>query len=332
MELNEYLTSFHIPWQAFRGKTFLITGYTGLIGRALKDLLLQANTRYGLNIRIIALLHNQKSYGEENGISAVFGAVENPFEVQGEVDYIIHCAGNTDSTYFVQHPVELFTENIQGVKNLLELARRKRVSGFIFLSTMEVYGYPEKGVMPKESDAVGVRTDKVRSCYPVSKLAAESVCCAYSAQYGVPVRILRLTQTFGPGIQKGDKRVFAQFARAARNGQDIVLKTEGLTERSYLYTYDAATAILTVLTRGKNGDIYNVANPQTYCSIRELAKIFCEKAQTPISIRYEGTDHDGQYCDTLYMNMEISKLRSLGWEPKVSLEEMVEVAVREVVL
>ena len=117
----------------------------------------------------------------------------------------------------------------------------------------------------------------VRSSYPESKRLCESLCSAYASEYGVPAKVVRLTQTFGVGVSYNDGRVFAEFARCAIEGRDIVLKTKGQTKRNYIDIDDAVNAIFTVLLKGVAGEAYNVANEDTYCSIYEMANMVAEK-------------------------------------------------------
>lgn len=150
----------------------------------------------------------------------------------------------------------------------------------------------------------------------------EALCTAYVAQYGVPAKIVRLTQTFGPGVAYDDGRVFAEFARCAIEKRNIVLHTKGETKRSYLYTEDAAAAILTVLLKGESGQAYNAANEETYCSIREMAQLVaeeCAKGEIGVDIQIEDESKFG-YAPVLRMNLDTRKLRNLGWRAKVDLK------------
>ena len=137
-------------------------------------------------------------------------------------------------------------------------------------------------------------------------------------------KIARLTQTFGPGVSYSDERVFAQFARCAIEGKDIILHTEGKTKRSYLYTADAVRAILTILLAGENGQAYNVANEDTYCSISEMANLVTNRcAGGLIEVKYELDDISRYgYAPTLCMNLDTSKVRKLGWVAKYDLATM----------
>jgi nucleoside-diphosphate-sugar epimerase len=189
---------------------------------------------------------------------------------------------------------------------------------------MEVYGAPTDDRRVSESDFTGFDPMAPRSSYPESKRMAESMCAAFAAEHGVPVKVVRLTQTFGPGVAPGDERVFAQFSRSAVAGRDIVLHTDGTTRRSYLYTADAVTAILAVLLRGADGVAYNAANENTYCSVREMAELVARTcAPTPVGVRVEADDAGRRgYAPTLTMDLDTSRLQALGWRPTVDLAEM----------
>ena len=147
------------------------------------------------------------------------------------------------------------------------------------------------------------------------------MCCAYVSQYSVPAKIVRLTQTFGPGVEYNDGRVFAEFARCAKENRNIILLTQGLTERSYLYTADAIAAIMKVLLCGENGEAYTAANPETYCSIYQMALNFAQENHIDVVIEEQNANKLG-YADTLYMKLNTEKIENLGWHPSVGLMDM----------
>jgi UDP-glucuronate decarboxylase len=140
----------------------------------------------------------------------------------------------------------------------------------------------------------------------------------------VPAKVVRLSQTFGPGFTLDDKRVFAQFAASAVQGRDIVLHTAGDTRQSYLYTADAVTAILTVLLKGESGHAYNAANEATYCSIREMAELVARVCtDVPVAVRVETRDAGALgYAPPRKLDLDTAKIRALGWSPTVALDEM----------
>jgi nucleoside-diphosphate-sugar epimerase len=148
----------------------------------------------------------------------------------------------------------------------------------------------------------------------------ELLCSSYAYEYKVPAMNIRLAQTFGPGVDYNDRRVFAMMTRCAIKGEDIVLATKGTSRHPYLYTAQAVTAILTVLLRGKPGETYNAANPSTYCSIFEMGEMVADQiAQGKIRVRVDESGDTARYPAPSYLNLDISAIESLGWEPSHDL-------------
>lgn len=334
--LNNYIHDYqliaedsNIPFSDLNDKTVLITGATGLIGQMLVQAL--CYIKKTVNVTVIAAVRNQakaekifKNLVDDQQITLLVNDVLQPISTDLPIDYIIHTASQTSSKNFINDPVETIHTAFIGTDNLLNLAVQKQVKSFVYLSTMEVYGTPETSEKITEDHASNLNTMAVRSCYPISKRMCENLCCSYSAEYGVPVNVIRLTQTFGPGVAYDDGRVFAEFARCAVEKKDIILHTDGKTERNYLYIADAIRAILTVMLKSDAGEAYNAANEETYCSILEMAELVADKiAGGTIKVRIEAVDNLNQfgYAPVLHMNLETSKLRALGWKPVVDLEE-----------
>ena len=162
-----------------------------------------------------------------------------------------------------------------------------------------------------------------RSCYPLGKRAAEYLCTAYAAEYDVPVKIARLTQTFGAGVSTKDNRVFAQFARSIIEGRNIVMHTKGESAKPYCYTTDCVSAILYILLRGKNGEAYNVANQDTYISIKDMALYLKKNFNPHIDVIVEEHPEMGDAPITK-LNLSAEKLMNLGWKPRYDLHQMFE--------
>ena len=142
-------------------------------------------------------------------------------------------------------------------------------------------------------------------------------------EYGVPVKIARLTQTFGAGVSAEDNRVFAQFARSIIEGNDIVLHTKGESAKPYCYTTDCVSGILHILLKGKDGEAYNVANQDTYISIKDMALFLKENFNSNIDVIVEEHPEMG-YAPVTRLNLLSEKLMSLGWKPSYNLYEMFE--------
>ncbi len=312
----------------FTKKTFFITGSTGLVGSILVKALCWTNERYALKNRIIAQLRNSAKgnqvFAGYTGTAYCVGDIRDPIQWDGEVDYIIHAASETKSKNMVEHPVETLWTTLSGSKNVLDFAKEKHVTKVVYLSSMEAFGSVDFDGRAAESMLGTIDLTKPRSCYPESKRMVENMCACYHAEYGVPVSIVRLAQTFGAGVPADDTRVFAQFARSAMQREDIVLHTQGTSWGNYVYTADAATAIFTVLKKGNDGECYTVANESTSMQIRDMAALVADeiaggKIHVVIDIP-EGTNF-GYAADTK-LRLDAEKIRGLGWTAEVGLEEM----------
>lgn len=321
-----------IPWERLEGKTVLITGATGLIGSNLVNTLLFNGTNMYKPPKVIALVRNEKRAKQIFAqpiklglpISFAIGDISDYPQVNEPVDFIIHGASVTASIEMIKTPVETIKTALKGTEQILEFARRKRVESVVYLSSMEVYGSVPKGTMLYENMVGCFPAENIRNDYPLSKLMCENWCHAYGAEYGVPIKIIRLAQTFGPGVSHDDKRMFADFARCVIEKRNIEIHSAGLTERMYLYTADAVGAILTVLLCGKMNETYNAANETTYMSISEIAHLVAglnDDGTTKVVIRNEAVAEYG-YAATSYFYLNTDKLQKLGWQPKTNLDEM----------
>lgn len=324
-DIREFANSFLLA-DEFCGSSFLITGATGLIGSSLIHCLLALDR----DIRIVAPVRNmQKAYAMfEEGTKSIelidCDFLSFDYNTIGSVDYIVHCAAPTSSKFFVDHPVETFDTIIKGTSVLLDYAKSHPVKGFVYLSSLEVYGSTTDDSQPITEDIQGYWDPmSVRSSYPIAKRAAENLCCSFAHQYGIPVTVARLTQTTGAGIAKDDNRVIAQFARLAAEGHDIILHTTGESARPYCYTTDAVSAIIYILLRGVKGEAYNVANEDTYISARDMADYLKYNFAPHINVRIELKENMG-YAPVTKLRLSSQKLIALGWHPSYGLNEMFE--------
>lgn len=308
-----------------RNKTFLITGATGLLGSILVRCLLRLNDSMGLNVRIIATARNEEKARRMFGVSPIdwlFQDAASPIDLGGrKADYVIHLANPTSSRFFVEKPVETLRTTVSGIVAVLEYAREAKPESVVYISSLEVYGTNHNDDAIAEDFQGYVNPVDVRSSYNIGKRTAECLCHAYAKEYGVAVKIARLTQTFGAGVEYGDSRVFAQFARNIIERKDIELHTKGLTSRMYCYTTDAISAIFFLLLKGTDGEAYNVANPSTYISICDMAGLLASKSGNGSKVIFRSKDGMG-YAPETRLRLDTSKLEALGWRPRYGLEEM----------
>ena len=316
---------------ALKDKTVLITGATGLLGYQMTLLLLTANEVQHNNTTVIATSRNLtrlqdkfKEWNDNSNLILKECDIRQKIDCTENIDYIIHGASITQSKMFVEQPVDTILTTVEGTRNILDLAQQKDVKGVVYLSSMEVFGQVLDDKKLSESDYGYIDLANPRSSYSEGKRMAECLCVAYAKQFGVPVKMVRLAQTVGPGFKYDDTRMVVQFARAAIENHDIVLLTEGKSKCTPIYARDALTAILTVLLDGEPGQAYNAANVAAFASVREIAETVAHNiAQDKIKVRVELNDAM-QYPPAYILNLDTSKLEALGWKAHVSLKEMYE--------
>ncbi len=322
-DIEQFVASFPLK-QELRDKKVLVTGATGLIGSTLIHYLLALDE----NIRIIAPIRNMEK------MRAIFGekylAIETiecdletfDYDKIKNVDYVFHFAAPTASKYMVTHPVETANTIYKITDQLLRYAKTHKIQGFIFLSSMEVYGSGLEGVITEDMQGY-LDIQGVRSSYPIAKRAAEHLCYLYAKEYDVPVRIARLAQTSGAGVDDNDNRIINQFTRLASLKQDIILHSTGESARPSCYTLDCITALLYIILKGTDGEAYNVANPNTFMSVRAFAEYIRDNFAPSIQVVIDINENMG-YPPPSKLNLSTAKLEALGWKPQYNLHDIIQ--------
>ena len=315
-------------FSALKNASVFITGSTGLLGSQLVLFLDYLNQTQKYNTKIIALVRSKEKAERVfadafDRICCVYGDVLHLLEVSESVDYVIHGASITSSKAFVEQCVETIDIAVNGTMNMLRFAQKKNVRSFVYLSSMEAFGITDGKGEVKEKDLGYIDVTSPRSSYMESKRMCENLCACFSSEYNVPVKMIRLTQTLGAGIDYNDSRVAAYFARCVLEKTDIVLRTKGATKRPILYSADAISAILTVLLCGQNAQVYTAANPETFVTICETAEMIARKiAAGAIKVTFDIKEVPAEYAPNLNLNLNLNvdKLCSLGWKPSVDLQ------------
>ncbi|MEX5396985.1 NAD-dependent epimerase/dehydratase family protein [Streptococcus sp. ZJ93] len=332
----EIIASATIPIEQLKDSAILITGATGLVGVNLVRAFACMNRIRHLNMMIYALVRSRQKaqmiYGEllqRTDIQLIEAdLIDDNFEQKiplAIVDHIIHAASVTTSKVMIEKPVETIMTSLVGTKRLLDLAHQVNAKSFVYISSMEVYGTFDgfETSMVIEEQMGYINPLEVRSNYSQSKRMCENMCIAYHSEYGLNVKIARLSQTFGAGILPGENRVFAQFANSVLNKKDIVLHTRGLSEGNYCYLRDTVIAILVILLDGKAAQAYNVSNEESHTTIYDMAKMVCEEIanhEIRVVLDIPQSNIFGYAPDTK-LKLKTDKLRALGWLPSVGLKE-----------
>lgn len=335
----ENIANSNLSYEKLKESTILITGATGLVGSMLVKALACCNRRHDLGMTILALIRSEEKARkvfeeliDRGDVKLVKGNILEPFKIEENVDYIIHGASVTVSKTFVDKPVETIQTALAGTENLLKLANEKKVKSMVYISSMEAFGITNPALESvREEDLGYIDVMNVRSSYSESKRMCEVLCASYAHEYQVPVKVARLAQTFGAGVSKEEGRVFAQFAKSAITGEDIVLHTKGESTGNYCYTGDAVLGLLTILLEGTTGQVYTVANPDTTIKIKDMAQLVAEQlAKGKIEVIFDIPEDalTFGYAPDVEMHLNADKLMALGWQPRYNLPEMYERLVK----
>ena len=268
----------------FNNKTILLTGGLGFLGYNFLLLFnyLIVNKKYNINIFVYDVIDKKKlplwflnlskkiTYKKENIIK------KRKFP---NADYVIHAASIASPTYYRKYPIETMDANVIGLRNLLDFYKYKKISSFLFFSTSEIYGDPDRNNIPtKETYRGNVSCTGPRACYDESKRYGETLCVNYTKKFRIPIKIVRPFNNYGPGLNINDKRVIPDFSKNILNNQKIVLFSDGKPSRTFCYISDAIVGYIKVLIRGRKGESYNVGNNEPEVSMEKLAKLMIKIA------------------------------------------------------
>lgn len=334
-DIQRIIDSPIVDWERFRNKTVLIAGANGMLPSYMAYALLCLNQKRGYNIHVLALVRNKakgekvfKDFSSGDGLEFLVQDVSEKVEYDKKIDFIIHAASQAAPSYYGVDPVGTLKANVSGTLNLLELARNNNVEGFLFYSSGSIYGeFKDESKKITENMYGYIDPLSSRICYAESKRMGENMCVCYTYQYGVPTKIVRIFHTLGPNVNLNDGRVFSDFARNISRGEDIVMKSDGSTRRTFCYVVDAVIAYFKILLDGEVAKAYNVGGDERNdISMKELAEMLC-KAYSHKNIKIV---YDIKQDDLTYVKMKtpqkqeipsLDKINALGWDLTYDVEE-----------
>ena len=307
------------------GKTVLIAGGKGFLGTYFTNVLIKINETLSKPIKIIVLDSLITSKDKENNLNSNVEFLEQDiaenFELQQDIDYIIHAASIASPPTYRKFPIKTVNVNYQGTKNLLEIAKEKKIKSMLFLSSSEIYGDPE--VFPTPESYVGkVSCTGPRACYDESKRLAETISILYFQQYQIPIKIARPFNVYGPYLNLNDGRIIPDFMNNAIEKSEIIIHSDGTPTRSFCYVSDAISAFFKLLFSDHNGMIYNVGNDEEV-SVKEVAKMIEKVMEKSIDIKMiESNDPNYTKDNPQRRCPDLSLIKnSVKYIPKINLEE-----------
>ncbi|MCH5197662.1 MAG: NAD(P)-dependent oxidoreductase [Oscillospiraceae bacterium] len=320
-DLDETLGSLPILSE-LEGRSVMITGAAGLVCSAVVDLLMRYNETHTGKIHILAagrwLSEMTDRFGDRvndgNFTFVPYDASKTDNELSLPCDYIIHGASNAFPGMIVKEPVETMLSNFLGIKYLLDYAKSSGVRRVLYISSSEVYGQKNSSEPYREGEYGFIDQLNPRNSYSVGKRAAETMCASYADEYGVESVIVRPGHIYGPTASPFDNRVASAWSYAAAAGESIVMKSDGAQIRSYCYCLDCASAILYVLLRGRNIEAYNISNPESIVSIKEMAQLLALSGEVSL-IRADATDDEKKGFNPMSnSSLDSAGLLGLGWK------------------
>ena len=287
-DLNFIVEVLKKDFNLLSGRNLLITGGAGFLGYYLVQSILHYNDCSENKKPIKLWVYDNFARGFPNWIAIlkprddihiIKHDITNPLPKSNiAFSYIIHAASIASPFYYRQHPIDTMYANVQGLRYLLDYALKQKettelVEGFLFFSSSEIYGDPAPGNIPTPETYRGnVSCTGPRACYDESKRYGETLCVNFAKHYGLPIKIARPFNNYGPGLKISDRRVIPDFARNIFGDEDIIMLSDGSPTRTFCYVADAVVGYYKILIKGHTGEAYNIGVEEPEISIMELAE------------------------------------------------------------
>ncbi|MFD1256124.1 NAD-dependent epimerase/dehydratase family protein [Mucilaginibacter terrae] len=277
-------------WEGINGENFLITGGTGFFGKWLLSSFSYINTKRSLNNKLYVLSRNPSSFLKQhpefsdlNDIIFIEGDVTT-FEVETEItiNYIIHAATDANMEMNKSSPLLMYDTIVNGTRNILEIARKKKVKAVLHTSSGAVYGSQPSHVTHITETYKGCPDiSNLNAAYGEGKRVAEMLANFYYSHYQINSKIARCFAFVGPYLPLDGTYAIGNFIRDGLNERDINVQGDGTPYRSYLYASDLTTWLWTILFKGLPCEPYNVGSDKDL-TIKELAKLIAGYNQSSV--------------------------------------------------
>jgi dTDP-glucose 4,6-dehydratase/UDP-glucuronate decarboxylase len=287
-DLDYIVSALRYEFAQMGGKTLLIVGGAGFLGHYLVQSALWWNANGGKERPIGVTVYDNLIRGmpawlnelsDDPNFFLVKHDISDPLPADiPDFDYVIHAGSIASPAYYRMYPIETMDANIGGLRSLLDYAKRqgqgsKPLAGFLFYSSSEIYGDPTPENIPTPETYWGhVSCTGPRACYDESKRFGETLCVNFAQRHGIPIKVARPFNNYGPGLKITDHRVLPDFARDMFAGRDIVMRSTGSPRRTFCYVADAVVGYYKVLVNGRAGEAYNIGVETPEISMAELAE------------------------------------------------------------
>lgn len=315
--------------EKLKGKSFLITGATGLIGVCMIDALMKYNCQ-GAGIQIYAVGRSWEKaksrlgeYEQDEHFHFIEQDVRQPLPEDIQVDVIIPLASNTHPLAYSQYPIETIEINVKGAEHALNKALACGAT-VLYPSSVEVYGNARGEDVFTEDYTGKLNLENARACYPESKRLSEALCLSYMAERGVDVKIARLSRVFGPTMLMTDTKASSQFILKALSGEDIILKSKGEQFFSYTYVADVVRSMLYILLHGESGKAYNVANKDCNVKLKDFADACASWAGKEVVFDLPSDVEQKGYSVATHAILDNTRLLSIGCQPLYPFEDAIQ--------
>lgn len=292
----------------------LITGGAGFIGRNLVNALHKSNDIIILDNEFrgsFEKLNNKKIEFIKGDITKFSDWEKIPLGI----DTIFHLGAINGTKFFYEIPEKVLDVNIKGVQNLLEFCRKRDIKNFLFTSSSEVYGYPKKFPTSEENILSIPDPYNPRFSYSSSKIIGEMLCINFSRKYNLKHTIVRYHNIYGPNM--GHEHVMPEFIRKVTKNEEFLVEGDGTETRSFCFIDDAIDATISVHNNNSfKNRIFNIGN-DAETSISDLIQLLSKISGKQIQPKFNPKTNPG----TKRRIPDISKARSIGYEPKIALEE-----------
>jgi nucleoside-diphosphate-sugar epimerase len=340
MDLEYISSNLQEEFTRLSGSHLLLTGGAGFLGYYLVQAILRWNDGKAKRQRIKLTVYDNYMRGVPRWLTNLPGLTLVKHDITmtlprdiPDFAYIIHAASIASPTYYRKHPIATMDANVNGLRTLLEYFRAQKAAnkpggGFLFFSSSETYGDPSPENIPTPEEYRGnVSCTGPRACYDEAKRYGETLCVNFARHYGLPIKVARPFNNYGPGLKISDRRVLSDFARDILAGRDIVLLSDGSPTRTFCYVADAVVGYYKILVHGRPGEAYNIGVEAPEISIADLAERLTIIARdhfgyTGKVIRQASPDQDYLVDNPSRRCPRIAKARAeLGFNPTISLDE-----------